>query len=484
MITFLSPSQQTEVLSPNTNLFNLVLELVASQPELTWEDYAKIIHERVPTYAQARILEEIRKLQQETTESSKRKFRPLLYARMILEAQPVLFSNGAFHRYEGGAYRYWYSEELDREITELLGPDALPHQLDGIKRMLKGETFMRPEHVNRSGLLNLKNGILDLETGEFSEHSPELFITIQSDVIFDPNAQWPRWKRSLDEVLPEQDKQFLLAEIFGYCLTTGIAYHVAFFLLGQGANGKSVILAVLEALVGIENCSALMLSDLRERFRLAELDGKLVNIVSEVESKSLVDDAKFKSIVAGDPQVGERKNQDPFKFRPFAKWIVACNSLPATRDHSYGYERRIIILPFEKTVPKEKRNPNLAKELIASELSGILNWAIGGYRRLQQNKGFTVPEASKEALNEYKEQIDPILVFINEYLSRADTGGTLLKKINRTYRMWAEENGYKPVSSGLLRKGIEKELGIEAKHRNEGKFLPVLIKEDGDGVTK
>jgi putative DNA primase/helicase len=245
-----------------------------------------------------------------------------------------------------------------------------------------------------------------------------------------------------------------------------------------------VFLAVLEALAGVENCSALMLSDLRERFRLAELDGKLINIVSEVEAKSLVDDAKFKSIVAGDPQVGERKNEHPFKFRPFAKWIVGCNSLPATRDRSYGYERRIVILPFEKIVPKEKRNPNLAKELISSELSGILNWAIGGYRRLQDNKGFTRPEASENALNEYKEQIDPILVFINENLSRADTGGTMLKKINRTYRMWAEENGYKPVSSGLLRKGIEKELRIKGKHRKDGQFLPVLLKDDGDEVTE
>ncbi len=469
-----SPQSKYQALQP-------ILELVSAQPELTWEDYAKSIRERVPNYSQAPLLEEIRKIQQGAKESSNRKFRPLLYAQMILDAQPVLFSTGAFYHYDGGAYRYWYSEELDKEITTLLGPDALPHQLDAIKRMLKGETFMRPEYVNRSGLLNLKNGILDLESGEFSEHSPEFLSTVQSDVVFDPEAQWPLWKKFLDEVLPEQDQQFLLSEIFGYSLTTSTAHHKAFFLLGEGANGKSVVLAVLEALAGIENCSALMLSDLRERFRLAELDGKLVNIVSEVEAKSLVDDAKFKSIVAGDPQVGERKNEHPFKFRPFAKWIVGCNSLPATRDRSYGYERRIVILPFEHIVPKEKRNPNLARELIASELSGILNWAIGGYRRLQENRGFTVPQASKEALDEYKEQIDPILVFINENLSRADTGGTLLKKINRVYRSWAEENGYKPVSSGLLRKGIEKEIGIKAKHRKDGQFLPVLLKDNGDG---
>ena len=470
-----SPQARYQALRP-------ILELVSAQPELTWEDYAKVILERVPGYSQSSLLQEIRKIQQGTSESSNRKFRPLPYARLIVEAQPILFSNGAFHRYEQGAYRYWYSEEMDKEITELLGSDAMPHQLDAIKRMLKGETFMRPENVNRSGLLNVKNGILNLKSGEILDHSPDFFNTVQSNVMFNTKAQWPLWKKFMDEVMPERDKQFLLSEIFGYCLTTSIAHHKAFFLLGEGANGKSVVLEVLEALAGVENCSALMLSDLKERFRLAELDGKLVNIVSEVEAKSLVDDAKFKSIVAGDPQVGERKNEHPFKFRPFAKWIVGCNGLPATRDRSYGYERRIVILPFEKMVPLEKRNPNLARELISSELSGILNWAIGGYRRLQENKTFTAPEASEKALSEYKEQIDPILVFIDEWLSRADTGGTLLKKINRTYRMWAEENGYKPVSSGLLKKEIEKELGIKSKRGRQGQLLPVLLKEEGDGL--
>ena len=159
----------------------------------------------------------------------------------------------------------------------------------------------------------------------------------------------------------QKDKQFLLAEIVGYCLTTSIDFHVAFFFFGEGANGKSLIQTVIETLVGLDNCSALMLSDLKERFRLAELDGKLVNLVPEIEAKELANDAKFKSIVAGDLQIGERQNQDPFKFRQFAKWIIACNSLPATRDRSYGFERRIVILPFERIVPQGKKKSQSGK---------------------------------------------------------------------------------------------------------------------------
>ena len=456
-----------------------ILEVIKDQPQLTWDEYAKKVGERIPGFQKEKVLEELGSLTKGEKESGKKKFRPLFYSRLISNAEPVLFSNGAFYRYRGGVFRYWYQEEIERIVIEILGDDAQPHQVDSVKRMLKSENFQRPELVNRSGLLNVKNGVLNLDTGEFLEHSPDFLSTVQSNVIFDPKARWTKWKIVLDQVLPEKDKQLLLSEIFGYCLTTSIAYHVAFFLLGDGANGKSVILEVLETLVGSDNCSALTLTDLKERFRLAELDGKLVNIVSEVEAKSLVDDAKFKSLVAGDVQIGERKNQDPFKFRPFAKWVIACNGLPATRDRSYGFERRVLILPFEKIIPKEQRNPNLARELIEEELSGILNWALGGYRRLRENGGFTIPEASTRALAEYKEQIDPILIFIEEHLSLTDTGGTLLKEINEVYRRWCEINGYRPVSSGALRKAIERELQTKAKPTNRGKSLPVLLVSDG-----
>ena len=105
---------------------------------------------------------------------------------------------------EAGVLRYWYQEEIERIIIELLGEDAQPHQMDSVKRMLKSESFQRPELVNRSGLLNVKNGVLDLNSGEFLEHSPDFLSTVQSDAIFDPKARWSLWKTVLDEVLPAE----------------------------------------------------------------------------------------------------------------------------------------------------------------------------------------------------------------------------------------------------------------------------------------
>jgi len=269
----------------------------------------------------------------------------------------------------------------------------------------------------------------------------------------------------------------LLAEILGYCLTSDISYHLAFVFLGGGANGKSVACDVLEALVGRDNCGALMLSDLKERFRLAELENKMINLVSEVEANSLINDARFKSIVAGDPQTGERKNKDPFKFRPFAKWIIATNNMPATKDHSYGFERRLIILPFEETFTEDQQDKGLRKRLIDTELSGILNWAIGGYRRLQRNGRFTIPDASTRALEDYKEQINPTLAFVREKLEADPKAeGVPLKALYVTYRSWCESAGYVPTGRNKFAKEIKAILKIETKDIRNGGVLLCGIK--------
>ena len=221
-----------------------------------------------------------------------------------------------------------------------------------------------------------------------------------------------------------------------------------------------------------------MLTDINHNFRLAELNGKLVNIVVETEAKSLLADARFKAIVSGDVQTAERKYGHPFKFRPFAKWIIAANNLPATRNKSFGFERRILILPFNRKVPPERINLNLAKEIIEQELSGILNWAIAGHLRLENNKNFTNPAASKKALAEYKEQIDPILLFIEERLSKSKNEITPLKEIYSVYKHWSDDYGYKPVSATSLRGSIEKKLKIEKCRQNRGIYLPVVIVDE------
>ncbi len=466
-----------------------VLRIVQSQPEPTWEDHVKLITDRCPGYKPGKLVSELKKLRKEAeSEGDSKKFIPLAYVGQIQAQHHVLYHNSNFYRYESGVYEDFHIEEINRLTTELIGFDAQPYQLEAVLKFLKNQTFIRPQRVNVPGLLNLKNGLLDLASGELRAHSPKILSTVQAQVEFDPAAQWLQWQEFLDQIFPDphdrskpdRDKQMLLSEIFGYSLTSDTSFHLAFWLYGGGANGKSVVCNMLEALVGLDNCGALMLSDLKERFRLAELENKMVNIVSEVEANSLISDARFKSLVAGDPQTGERKNRDPFKFRPFAKWIIATNNMPATRDHSYGFERRLVILPFERTFADKDQDKGLSQRLVETELSGILNWAIGGYRRLQCNGRFTIPKASEKALEDYKEQINPTLAFVRERVKvHSQAEGIPLKSLYATYRTWCEGAGYVSVVRNKFAKEIQTILKIKTQKIRDGGLLLCGIKPIG-----
>ena len=219
------------------------LELISQQPEPTWSLYLDKVHGKFPGFHITPLKAEIKKLVKSNKANeplNDKKFKPLPYAERIMSDTTVLYYAGNFYRYEGGVYMYWHDEQVDRRIIDIIGPDVQSHQIDSAKRILKDLSFRPPEEVNKTGVFNAKNGLLDLNSGEFRQHSPEILSTVQSEVSFDPTAEWTKWKEFLDFVLPDEDLQMLLGEIFGYCLTTNISHHKAFFLSGEGNNGKSV----------------------------------------------------------------------------------------------------------------------------------------------------------------------------------------------------------------------------------------------------
>lgn len=178
--------------------------------------------------------------------------------------------------------------------------------------------------------------------------------------------------------------------------------------------------------------------------------------------------------MAGEPLLVEKKNQHPFEFTPFVKWIVACNNLPDSRDKSYGFSRRIAILPFKVTFTDDQQDKTLAKRIIREELSGVLNWSIDGYKSLMTADQFIVPAASTQALNEYRKKIDPTLEFIEEHLTVDSFGSTeipLKTLYLQFYKPWCEDTGRRPVSNKTLLNTITKELGIETGRTVAGRTL-------------
>lgn len=250
------------------------------------------------------------------------------------------------------------------------------------------------------------------------ESDPRHFSPICLPYAFEPESPCPRWQIFLNQILPRQgegdERQAVLQEAFGYCLLTGretLQLERFFILYGNGANGKSTVLKLLELMLGTSNVSHVPLSSFDGDFHLFQIVDKLANIDCDMNRPERVAEGVLKAVVSGEGIQVNRKYRDPLTIYPTAKLFFATNELPSFGDRSDGIWRRAIILPFLKQIPSGDRDPGLLTRL-KSELPGILNWSLEGARRLLANKRFTSCQVSAEAARRHREACDSALSFM------------------------------------------------------------------------
>ena len=210
---------------------------------------------------------------------------------------------------------------------------------------------------------------------------------------------------------------------------------------------------------------------LNERFKTAELYGKLANIFADLPSKNLDDNGVFKALVGEDCLTVERKNKDPFSFQPFSRLLFSCNNLPRNYgDKSEGFYRRLIIIRFPHSVPDDKKDRNLFSEFRAEE-DGILNYALAGLRRLMENRfTFSESENSKRELAQYRMENNSVLSFIGEYCVLDADGAVEKTELYNRYKEYCKQNGFSPVSATNLNRDMELNYpGVKAKVDKLGK---------------
>jgi P4 family phage/plasmid primase-like protien len=277
--------------------------------------------------------------------------------------------------------------------------------------------------------------------------TPEWFSTVKLGYPYDPSSHCPRWLAFLDEVLEgDQERIDLLQEWFGYCLTPNTLLQKFLGMEGEGSNGKSVCLGVLTALVDPSNVSNVPLEAFGERFQLTPTLHKLVNVAPEVDTIGRIAEGALKQFVGGDRMYFDRKGISPVEAHPTARLVIAFNNRPAFVDHSSGVWRRMILLPFNVTIPDDRQDPLLARRLIEDELPGIFNWAIDGLRRLRTNKRFTTPAVCAAAQQEYRAQSNPTREFLVDAYVSDLTHELPCSLVLKDYQEWCRLNGHKPLN--------------------------------------
>jgi P4 family phage/plasmid primase-like protien len=255
------------------------------------------------------------------------------------------------------------------------------------------------------------------------------------------------------------DREFvdLLQRWVGYLFRSDLREQKFLLCVGEGANGKGVLSDVIQELVGRDNCSQVGLARFANPFALYATLGKVVNVTNE-SSHIIEEEAEsiLKSFVAGDRFTFERKFRDSVHAVPTAKIMISTNALPRFTDKTLGIWRRILLVPFDKTVPEERQIKNLAEEIKAAELPGIFNWAMEGLRKLNRT-GFIMPEKSKDLLEEYRRDADPARAFLLEnYTYSPNAYGVECDGLYQEYAQWCGTNGYYALSNRHFGKQVRR----------------------------
>ena len=400
-------------------------------------------------------------------------------ANTIIQDHSLVYCAEGYYEYTNGVYSLRYDMEVRQWIMALVGNRYKSHTANEIIAVIKPKIFKRPEELNSTNLINLKNGMLDLSKSEaeFISHDPKYLSTIQLNIDYDCAAYSPLWYKTINEILHKDDIK-TLQEFFGLCLTKDTSYQKALFMVGEGANGKGVITHILERLVGLKNRSCVEIEKLGDDRLVAGLYGKLINISTETSAKGFIHDSIFKTIVVGESIQANPKYKTPFEFTPFCKMIISTNNMPRTNDTSYALYRRMLIIPFERLFKGTSDNKQLRFQL-EKELSGILLWAIYGLKRLRENKCFTISDKSEDYQEEYKKENNTVLMFVDECCFLDDDNQVDAGSLYDEYNKWCHKSGY---NYPLGKNNFGKELLRQYKGKVEKKKTGSSRKWKGIGV--
>lgn len=338
---------------------------------------------------------------------------------------------------------------------------------------------------NQPHWISMTNGILDLQAvfegrareSCIIEHTPDWFSSVSLNYEFNPSATCPLWMDYLNFSMDgDQERIDLLQEWAGYLLTN--QNHLQRFLVleGEGSNGKTVFFAAMTAMLGQENVSNVPIENFGGRFDLSTTIGKAANIAGDVGEIETLAEGVLKQFTGGDVMMFDRKNKTPISSRPTAKLMCSWNVRPHIRDRSNGLWRRMLLIPFDRPIPESRKvfgMDNSQWWVDQKEIAGILMWAIVGLDRLRQQGSFTEPDASRKAIQEYREESNSALRFLNTNVCRlpqwkideesqkpeSQQAGIRVDELYKKYIEWCASEHVKIFSKNNFGKEVKRKFG-------------------------
>lgn len=331
---------------------------------------------------------------------------------------------------------------------------ATAQRVNAVCNLLKSRTICSVA-FDRNPVMTFQNGTLEIDTGRFRGFSQTDYCSIIMDYDYDANAQCQTWCQFIQDVTDEDPyREDVLQTLAGYVLFPDCRYQQVFMLVGNGGNGKSVYLEIIQKLFGDTNVTHVEPTGLAQEFQRIRLKDSLLNIGSDINSDFSKGEIRewLLKIADGTSVQACYKGMTHVDFIPRCKLVYACNAMP-TAEIVNGLNRRLRFIEFpcqyvetpDPANPRQKqRDVNLIPKLL-EELPGIFNWAYAGYKMLKTVNYFTDTPEQGELLRLFEQTSNPVMVFCEDFDSSFN-GSITRTEIYGWYRDWCDETGHKALS--------------------------------------
>lgn len=331
-------------------------------------------------------------------------------------------------------------------------------------------------------VINCKNGIVDLRSGELLPHDQNRYLTKQTAAAYNPDAPEPtRWLQFLQDIFDgDADLIRYIQKCVGYSLTGSTAEQCAFFLYGNGRNGKSTFLEIIRSIMGdyatnIQPQTIMVnpKSGNAPSSDIARLKGARLVTSVEPNEGMRIDEGLLKQLTGDDVVTARKMFSEEFEFKPEFKLWMATNHKPIIRGTDTGIWRRIHMIPFTVQIPEEQKDKHL-KYKLAKESEGILRWAVEGCLLWQQD-GLRMPKQVLEAVREYKREMDSVGAFIDACCTVGE-GSVKASKLFAVYAKWADEHNEHKFTSTKF--GVDMSKRFQKRNRADGIYYDGIRLDD------
>lgn len=372
--------------------------------------------------------------------------------------------------------RYW-EPMLEDHLTKILIPYASAHKeesetvagiVGAALRLLKGRVFSEGDPLRFTSeplpVFNCRNGELhydDKGNTTLKPHCPESYLRQCIDVAYVPEATCPKFKAALLEIFNKssdsEDMYRHMMEIIGYLCQTWRRLAIILMLHGSGSNGKTSMMSIVEYLVGSNAIMADRISEIEKNiFKVGALDGKLMLIDEDVDEGTCLPDGFLKKISEQKTMSGQHKYKDSFQFVCRALPVLLANSYPSIKDLSYGIQRRMMIVPFNRKFEKHEMVLGLFEKIWGEEASGILNEAVAGFQRLRKRGQFDEPKDCLRAKNEWLVRSNILVTFVEEYCQKDGDKTQGINEFYEVFKTYCEDAGvFHRLTRGSVKNRIE-----------------------------